>query len=291
MTWFKVDDDLAFHRKVIAAGNAAMGLWVRAGSWCAQHLTDGFVPEEMVGILGTPAQRAKLIKAGLWIEVDGGCQFHEWNENGRQPTAKQVREKRERAAERQAKHRAAIYANGQVSEGSNGVTDASVTAGVTPLLTPAPTRPDPYSSPNGELPLPLPPPAAAGAAPPDPEPATQIRIAQNITCAYVERVPLSKFPAVLGIVRRALRADHQPDAVRDALLRLADEGRPVTVDALRVELEGLPPPHRLARPSRPNTDDKIRYLQSLKTGTGPTVPAHPPTYQALPPAPPRGDPA
>lgn len=33
MSWFKVDDHLAFHRKTLAAGNEAMGLWVRAGSW------------------------------------------------------------------------------------------------------------------------------------------------------------------------------------------------------------------------------------------------------------------
>lgn len=150
MTWFKVDDDLAFHRKVVAAGNASMGLWVRAGSWCAQHLTDGFIPDEMIGILGTPAQRSKLIKVGLWTEVPGGCQFHQWSENGRQPTAQSVREKRERAAERQAKHRAEMYANSQVNGGSHAVTNTSVTGTVTPLFTPAPTRPDP-SSPNGEL--------------------------------------------------------------------------------------------------------------------------------------------
>lgn len=150
MTWFKVDDDLAFHRKVVSAGNAAMGLWVRAGAWCAQHLTDGFVPDEMVAILGTTNQRAKLIKAGLWIEVDGGCLFHEWNENGRQPLAKKVRENRAAAAERQAKHRDTIYKNLQVKEASHAVTHTSVTEDVTPLITPAPTRPVPFSSSDEE---------------------------------------------------------------------------------------------------------------------------------------------
>ena len=41
MTWFRVDDTLAMHPKVYAAGNAAMGLWVRAGAWSMQQLTDG----------------------------------------------------------------------------------------------------------------------------------------------------------------------------------------------------------------------------------------------------------
>ena len=55
MPWFKVDDNLAFHHKVVAAGNAAMGLWVRAGAMCAQQLTDGFVPDHMVNTLGSKA--------------------------------------------------------------------------------------------------------------------------------------------------------------------------------------------------------------------------------------------
>ena len=148
MPWFKVDDDLSFHRKVVTSGNAAMGLWVRAGSWCAQHLTDGFVPNEMISILGTPAQRAKLVKSRLWIEVDGGCQFHEWNENGRQPTSQSVREQRSAAATRQAKWRANKSADPQVNESRNGVTEPFVTQEVTEAVTPTPTRPDPIPTSN-----------------------------------------------------------------------------------------------------------------------------------------------
>lgn len=148
MPWFKVDDDLSFHRKVVTAGNAAMGLWVRSGSWSAQHLTDGFVPNEMISILGTPAQRAKLVKVRLWIEVDGGCQFHEWNENGRQPTSQSVREQRSAAAIRQAKWRANKSADSQVSEPRNGVTEPFVTDEVTEAVTPTPSRPDPVSTSN-----------------------------------------------------------------------------------------------------------------------------------------------
>lgn len=151
MTWFKVDDNLAFHRKVVAAGNAAMGLWVRAGSWSAAHLTDGFVPDHMIGLLGTTAQAKRLISAGLWTEVAGGCQFHQWNENGRQPTSANVRGRREKAAERQARWRASKPEDPQVSDVSDGVTDALVTPLVTGGVTPAPTRPDPNTSPNGDV--------------------------------------------------------------------------------------------------------------------------------------------
>lgn len=172
MPWFKVDDGLPFHRKVVAAGNPAMGLWVRAGAWSAHELTDGFVPDHMLPIMGTPAQVAKLIKVGLWVRVAGGVRFHQWNEEDRQPTSQSVREKRARAAKRQAEWRArraaGFGAEAQVPASSNGVTEPLVTplvtAGVTPAVTAIPTRPDPTSSPYGEEETtPLPPADAAGA--------------------------------------------------------------------------------------------------------------------------------
>ena len=89
MPWFRVDDNLAFHHKVVAAGNAAMGLWVRAGSMCSAQLTDGFVPDHMVAALGGKAQAQRLVAVGLWCREDGGYRFHEWAE--RQPSAADVK--------------------------------------------------------------------------------------------------------------------------------------------------------------------------------------------------------
>lgn len=150
MTWFKVDDNLAFHRKVVAAGNAAMGLWVRAGSWCAQHLTDGFIPDQIVIMLGTRPQASRLVKSGLWAQVPGGFIFHEWNENGRQPTAQKVRDLRKSTAARQAAWKRRNYGKAQVDEGGNGVTNAvtntvahAVSNGVTNDV---PSRPDPTTT-------------------------------------------------------------------------------------------------------------------------------------------------
>jgi len=59
MTWFKVDDSLAGHPKPRRAGKQAMGLWVIAGSWCAQQLTNGVVPTHMLALLGGSAKDAK----------------------------------------------------------------------------------------------------------------------------------------------------------------------------------------------------------------------------------------
>ena len=83
MAHFQVDDDLAFHPKTMAAGNAAIGLWVRAGSYCQRQLTDGFLPKNVAKSLGTRGEARALVDAGLWREVEGGYQFHEWEEDVR----------------------------------------------------------------------------------------------------------------------------------------------------------------------------------------------------------------
>jgi hypothetical protein len=83
MTWFKVDDKLHDHRKARAAGAAAMGVWVLAGSWAADNLTDGFVPATILPRWGRPRDATRLVEVGLWHadEQDGetGWRFHEWH--------------------------------------------------------------------------------------------------------------------------------------------------------------------------------------------------------------------
>ena len=104
MPWFKVDDNLAFHQKTVAAGNSAMGLWVRAGSWCAQNLTDGHVPDHMIGRMGTQAQVEKLVSAGLWDRTKSGIVFHQWTD--RQPLRVEVDAERQAARDRMRSIRA-----------------------------------------------------------------------------------------------------------------------------------------------------------------------------------------
>lgn len=147
MTWFKVDDTLAFHPKVLAAGNAAMGLWVRAGSWSAQQLKDGFVPDSVVATLDGKTAAKKLEEVGLWHRVDGGWQFHGWQE--RQPTREQVelhRERERRKKARQRAHGAAAVDRDEdtgrfVSPGDNQGDTPGDSRGVSPATRPDPTRP------------------------------------------------------------------------------------------------------------------------------------------------------
>lgn len=103
MTWFRVDDNLAFHPKAIVAGNAALGLWVRSGSWSAQQLSDGHVPADIARGIGTKGQVDRLIDSGLWLPNGSGYVFHQWVD--RQPTRAEVEKRRKAGADRLRKWR------------------------------------------------------------------------------------------------------------------------------------------------------------------------------------------
>ena len=62
-----------------------------------------------------------------------------------------------------------------------------------------------------------------------------------LTKVYTEVVPLSNFPAVAGVVRKAVRVGLWDDqTIAEALERLGQDGRSVTTDVLRYELTGFP---------------------------------------------------
>lgn len=129
MAWLKVDDQLAFHPKVMQAGNSAMGLWVRAGSWCAANLTDGQLPANMIGTLGAQRRHARsLVESGLWVETETGYAFHDWSEF--QPTKAEVLREREQARIRKQRQR---ETNVTVGQQRDDRWDAAF---------PVPTRPD-----------------------------------------------------------------------------------------------------------------------------------------------------
>ena len=102
MTWGKIDDQLAFHPKALAAGNEALGMWVRSLSYSCQMLTGGFISHEIVSAMGGAKIAKKLVGAGLWLVAEGGYQFHDWEKY--QPCAETEKIKRERT--RQARSEA-----------------------------------------------------------------------------------------------------------------------------------------------------------------------------------------
>ena len=89
MAWFKVDDRLWAHPKIVALPLTALGLWVKAGSYCAAYETDGALDRHMIGTLGAQKRDSdRLVKAGLWSETETGYVFHDWDQY--QPTKRQL---------------------------------------------------------------------------------------------------------------------------------------------------------------------------------------------------------
>jgi hypothetical protein len=146
MTWYKVDDGLPTHRKVLAIPRGtrrlqAIGAWTLIGAWCAAERTEGRVPAAIVSEFGIPTKvTADLLSVGLWHKTDGGFEIHDYLDYN--PTAEQIEADRVATRERQRRARE----KSRVSRVSNAVTDAVTNASVTPPVTVPPSRPDPTRS-------------------------------------------------------------------------------------------------------------------------------------------------
>lgn len=124
--WFKVDDSFFSNPKTAMLSDGATALWLRAGSWSAQQLTDGFIPARMLPMFrGSDDSVNELCDVGLW-ERDGerdGYLFHDWSDY--QPDGEEVdalRRKRSEAGKRGANRR---WQRKTVDEnGKNGKTDS-----------------------------------------------------------------------------------------------------------------------------------------------------------------------
>lgn len=290
MTWFKVDDTLAFHRKTVQAGNAAMGLWVRAGSLCAQQLSDGYITDELVRTLGTTGQARKLVEVGLWHRVEGGYEFHEWAGgvgNVRQPTRQQVLDNRRKESEKKAKARASKHQEPQDNDDCPRGTERDVPRGQPEGIPgypvpsrPDPTRPDQTDSPIGE--------SVEGArgAPATAKGGSGKRTRSTKGTRLPE--PFEATPDMIAWAR-----EHTPGVGRDEHDKFCDYWRAqpgqkgVKVDWvatwrnwMRRADEGTQRPTQRPKhfPSRPDRDDEIReFLGRTGTDDGPA-----PALYALP---------
>lgn len=281
MSWFKVDDRLPSSRKVRKLGHdrlPAMGLWTLCGSW-ASSATDGFVPNEEVTRYDPEHYYAKrLCEVGLWevAEDDGesGYAFHDWGDyqpsqqqqqKKRDDTRRRVQEFRGRKRAEQAKRdedgareHAARERNPEPGNPSNAERNAlrRNARNAAGNAAPDPTRPVPEET---SAPTERPEPGA------DTDETTELAInrqAQAIAKEYTSRVPLSRFPAVFSIVKRAVKSGRYSTAdLSAALVRMAEDNRSVTIDALRIELEGFPMTR--AQPRTPTSNERAQDALSL----------------------------
>lgn len=148
MTWVKMDDHFHSHPKLALLGQLQLpcvGLHVLAICWSAQYLTDGFVPAAQPAKLAGGNEKDlvnALVAVGLWHEVDGGWQIHDYLDY--QPSKAQV--ERDRAIKV-----AAGLAGGQASAKARRQASAQAHAQAksNPVPVPVPV-PVPGSDPESE---------------------------------------------------------------------------------------------------------------------------------------------
>lgn len=141
MSWFRVDDSLPTHRKVLSIPRGrrrreCVGSWTICGAWCSANNTEGLIPKPALIDLDIPQKVADdLVAAGLWRDEVSHYRMHDYLDYN--PTAEQVAKARTDAAERQRRARERAR--------ESRVTHASVTCAVTDPRhgPPDPTRPDP----------------------------------------------------------------------------------------------------------------------------------------------------
>lgn len=147
VAWFKVDDGFWAHPKTLALSPSAVALWVRAGAWSCQQLTDGFVPDHALAMFGPlmGQEHADLVAVGYWDRDDerGGYVFHDWGDY--QEPSEKVKQRRAAARERMR----TVRANKTRTSGERAEEPDEKFAGSS--LNPDPTRPDPTrpTTPNG----------------------------------------------------------------------------------------------------------------------------------------------
>lgn len=274
MPWARIDDEFDDHPKVLALldheqGGAAVGLWTLCLTWAYRNTlkrgkTPGLIPPGLPRRYLGPVARSLAdmltiappgFKEGLWEPLDDGTgwMIHDFEQY--LPTEK-TREARSEAG----KHGAAVRWAGHTPKGKEPGTDGNLLSGDGNLPEPghepdsnpmandgsrAPARraiskeiapvPGPVPGPLQQAPL-----AAANESRPAVPTLTQR--SKPITDAYHAAQPMCKWPAINGVVIHALKSGkYSDDEVQAGLLRLAENGLSVTVEHLRIEIEGFTP--------------------------------------------------
>ena len=107
MTWFKVENNIYQNPKILAAGSQASWLFLAGLGFCAEHLTDGFIPTVALRRLIDEEPQplaATLVEVELWDAVDGGYQVHDYVSHQR--TKDKVLKQREDGRARQERYQA-----------------------------------------------------------------------------------------------------------------------------------------------------------------------------------------
>lgn len=95
MAWARIDDSIAFHAKIVRAGNECVGAWVRMIAWSNSQLTDGRVtPEVARQITRKKKILDQLIENDLLEQIPTGFLIHDFLKYNM--SAAEIKERRER---------------------------------------------------------------------------------------------------------------------------------------------------------------------------------------------------
>lgn len=158
MAWVRISDDFYDHSKFDAAGSLGIALWVAGLAWSNRNLTDGFIPRKTAlrlldfedaaeavrtadrnGVSNAPRNgyvtpdvarfvADRLLKAGLWVEAEGGFTIHDYLDY--QKSAEQITAERDKNAARQKAfrdRRSSAKGSSNRNGDRNGVTNGPVT--------------------------------------------------------------------------------------------------------------------------------------------------------------------
>lgn len=142
MAWVRIDDQAPRNAKLLKAGPAAAWMWVCGIAHCQSHLSEGFIAEiaiPMIGVKGHERSHklaAALVTCGLFERVDGGYMVHDYLD---------FNETKEQAIARKTSSHAAKVAAGRAGGIASGVSRSNEAKGKQVLeakRSPDPTRPD-----------------------------------------------------------------------------------------------------------------------------------------------------
>lgn len=164
MVWVRLEDDYRDHPKMEGVDAHAELLWIRGLAYANRFRTDGFVPPSVVTRLGQdlsgivlelsrnwsePVRRIygrplanRLVRAGLWLPVEGGWMIHDYCDY--QPTKAELAERAAKTRARVAAHRARQRAAAE-QEAAADVTPLQIVRNAVTAngCNAPPTRPDP----------------------------------------------------------------------------------------------------------------------------------------------------
>lgn len=118
MAWVRIDDQSPRNQKMLKAGAAACWLWVCGIAHCQSQLTDGFISEEALPMIGVAKDAVKLartlVDVGLWESADGGFRIHDYLEYNQ--SREDVLKKRREDSERKRATESARNPRGEMSD-------------------------------------------------------------------------------------------------------------------------------------------------------------------------------